>query len=126
MQFTPIVLVHMFTALGAVIIGGIMFAMKKGTRAHRLAGRTWVALMLTTALVSFGIRASGHFSWIHLLSVLSLAILGLAIYAVIHGRIKDHQRHMTGLYIGLVTAGIFTLLPFRRLGYVVWHAVGIV
>jgi uncharacterized membrane protein len=126
MEFTPGILVHVFAALGAVVIGGAMLALKKGTPVHRLFGRTWVVLMLTTALVSFGIRTSGHFSWIHLLSVGTLLGLGASVYAVAHGRIHAHRRGMTATYIGLVVAGIFTLLPGRRLGYLVWHAAGLV
>jgi uncharacterized membrane protein len=126
MEFTPVIMVHLVTAVAALVMGGVMLAMRKGTRMHRLVGRTWVALMLTTALVSFGIRSGGHFSWIHLLSVSALAGLALAIYAVMKGRIARHRRVMIAVYAGLVIAGSFALLPDRRLGYLVWHAVGIV
>jgi uncharacterized membrane protein len=126
MEFTPVIVVHLVTAVAAVAIGGAMLAMRKGTRMHRLLGRTWVGLMLTTALVSFGIRHGGHFSWIHLLSVLTLVGLASAVYAVMKGRIAVHRRAMVGVYSGLVIAGSFALLPGRRLGYLVWHAVGLV
>jgi hypothetical protein len=33
---------------------------------------------------------------------------------------------MTGGYIGLVVAGALALLPDRRLGYLVWHTVGLI
>jgi hypothetical protein len=33
---------------------------------------------------------------------------------------------MTGAYAGLVIAGVFTLLPDRRLGYLVWHALDLI
>jgi uncharacterized membrane protein len=126
MEFTPVIVVHLVTAVAAIATGGAMLAMRKGTRMHRLVGRTWVGLMLTTALVSFGIRHGGHFSWIHLLSVLTLVGLASAVYAVMKGRIAVHRRAMVGVYSGLVIAGSFALLPGRRLGYLVWHAVGLV
>jgi uncharacterized membrane protein len=104
-----------------------MLTLKKGTSIHRLFGRTWVGLMLTTALVSFGIRSSGQFSWIHLLSVWIVFLLGMALYAVIVKRdIKRHRIWMAGGYTGLVVAGVFALLPDRRFGYLVWHTAGLI
>lgn len=79
MPFTPIILLHIATAVDAVILGGLMLALKRGTSLHHRAGRVWVALMLMTTLVSFGIKASGNFSWIHLLSVGMLVTLGCAV-----------------------------------------------
>jgi uncharacterized membrane protein len=119
MFFTPIILVHLLAALGAVAIGGITFMLKKGSSLHRLSGRLWVALMLTAVLASFGIKTHGHFSWIHLLSVSILFVIGMALYAIYRRNINAHRRWMTGGYIGLVSAGIFALLPDRRLGYLV-------
>jgi uncharacterized membrane protein len=126
MTFTPSILIHLFTVLGAIVIGGVMLSLRKGTRLHRLSGRIWVVLMLTTALVSFGIKTSGHFSWIHLLSVLVLFSIGGGLLAIYRRKIKMHQQWMTSLYIGTVVAGVFTLLPGRRLGHLVWHAAGLI
>lgn len=125
MEFTPIILIHVLAALGALVIGGITLMLRKGTLSHRLLGRAWVALMLTTALASFGIKTSGHFSWIHLLSVGTVFALAASVYAAIKGRIRSHRRGMTATYVSLAIAGAFTLLPGRRLGYLVWHAAGL-
>lgn len=126
MEFTPLIFTHLATAAGALVFGGITLALRKGTQVHRLFGRLWVALMAITALVSFGIQSSGHFSWIHLLSIGTLAGLAASIYAVIKGNIHAHRRGMAGTYIGLAIAGVFTLLPGRRLGDLLWNAVGLV
>jgi uncharacterized membrane protein len=126
MEFTPVILIHVLAASGAIVAGGLALALKKGTTLHRILGRTWVALMLVTALGSFAIQSRGHLFWIHLLSVLALAGLGGSIYAVARGRIQAHRRGMRFTYIGLVTAGIFTLLPSRRFGYLVWHDIGLI
>ena len=124
--FTPIILVHLVTAVGALLFGGIALAAKKGSRLHKLAGRIWVMLMLTTALVSFGIRIHGSFSVIHILSVVTLLSVTAGLYAAARGRISAHRRGMRGAYVGLVIAGVFTLLPGRRLGDLLWNAVGFV
>lgn len=126
MEFTPVILIHVLAASGAVVAGGVALALKKGTPLHRILGRTWVALMLATALGSFAIQSRGHFSWIHLLSLVTLAGLGASLFAVARGRIQAHRRGMRYTYIGLVIAGVFTLLPDRRLGYLVWHGVGLI
>ena len=126
MLFTPLILIHTAAALLAVLLGGATLAMRKGTRLHKILGRTWVVAMLTTAIVSFWIQRSGNFSPIHILSVAALAGLGLSIFAVMHGRINAHRRGMLAVYVSLVMAGIFTLLPQRRLGYLVWSAAGLI
>lgn len=123
--FTPIILVHLVTAAGALLFGGLALASRKGSNAHRLFGRVWVVLMLTTALVSFGIRKFGGFSVIHILSVVSILAVTASLYAAARGRIGAHRRGMRGAYVGLVIAGVFTLLPGRRLGDLLWHAVGL-
>lgn len=125
MGFTPIILAHLVAALAAVVVGGATFLMKKGTPRHRLFGRSWVLLMAFVALSSFWIRTDGHWSWIHLLSIITLAGLAGAIFAIAHKRVQWHRRAMSNLYLGLVVAGLFTLLPQRLLGALVWHATGL-
>lgn len=126
MEFTPLILIHTAAALGAVVIGGATLLMKKGTWRHKLFGRSWVVLMLATAIVSFWIKRSGEFSPIHILSVAAIAGIAMSIYAVMHGKIMAHRRGMTAVYVSLVVAGAFTLLPQRRLGQLVWNAVGLI
>ena len=125
MSFTPIVLTHLSTALLALTIGGTMLVMQKGTTLHRLGGRIWVVLMALTALLSFGIQTSGAFSWIHLLSIYTLFAITMALIAISRHNVVAHKRWMRGTYIGLVAAGVFTLLPQRQLGYLIWHALGV-
>jgi uncharacterized membrane protein len=122
MIFTPVILIHLATAIASVVVGGAMFLMKKGTPQHRLSGRVWVVLMAVTALVSFAIQTRGHFTWIHLLSVAVLVLLARAVWAVRNRNIRLHQRLVIGTYTGLVIAGMFALAPWRRLGYLAWHA----
>ncbi|HJV86295.1 MAG TPA: DUF2306 domain-containing protein [Noviherbaspirillum sp.] len=125
MEFTPVILVHMLSAMGAIVIGGITLGLKKGTPLHRAFGRAWVVLMVTAALVSFGIRTSGHFSWIHSLSVFTLLAVAASVFAAVKGRIRAHRRGMINAYAGLVIAGALTFLPQRLLGHLVWQAIGL-
>ena len=126
-SFTPIILAHTIAALAAVALGAAMLLARKGTFTHRVAGRSWVALMLVTALSSFWIKSSGSYSWIHLLSVAVPLLLAAGVYFAITGNLVRHQRMMIGIYgIGLGIAGIFTLLPYRLLGKLAWGGLGLI
>lgn len=126
MGFTPVILAHVLAAVAAVIVGGIMFLLKKGTARHRLFGRSWVLLMVFVALSSFWIKTSGHWSWIHLLSIGTLVGIVAAIVAIMRKQVRWHRRAMTNLYMGLVIAGMFTLMPSRLLGELVRGSIGLV
>ncbi|MBP7339315.1 DUF2306 domain-containing protein [Niveispirillum sp.] len=108
---------HAVLATTAIILGGVQFAMPKGTPTHRLLGRIWVACMAIVALSSFfihEIRMFGMFSAIHLLSVLVLVALWQAIRLARRGDIARHKRSMIRLYVlALIITGAFTLLPGR-------------
>jgi uncharacterized membrane protein len=118
--------VHLATAILALLLGPVILRRKKGDATHKVLGRSWAALMLTTALASAFIRTPGAgiagtgFSFIHLFTVWTLGALPLAIYAARKGEFERHQRAMTGLYIGLCVAGAFTLIPGRVLGNLVF------
>jgi uncharacterized membrane protein len=109
---------HMAGAVAALGLGAAVLLLRKGTRAHRRIGWAWIAAMLVVAITSFwitGLRPEA-FSPIHLLSVLTLVTLPYAIWARRTGRIARHRAAMITLYISLVTAGAFTLLPNRLIG----------
>ena len=126
-SFNAIILTHTFAALAAIGLGAAMFLARKGTFLHRVAGRSWVALMLVVAFSSFWIKSSGSFSWIHLLSVVVPVLLAAGVYFAIRRNFVRHQRMMFGVYaIGLGVAGVFTLLPNRLLGHMLWSSLGVI
>ena len=126
-SFNAVILAHTVAALAAIALGAAMFLARKGTFLHRVAGRSWVALMLVVAFSSFWIKASGNFSWIHLLSVAVPVLLGAGVYFAIRRNFVRHQRMMFGVYaIGLGVAGVFTLLPNRLLGHMLWTTLGVI
>ena len=125
-SFTPVIWIHLFAAVTALALGAMVFLARKGTFLHRVAGRTWAGLMLVTAVSTFWIKANGSYSWIHLLSILTLALLAGVVYAAIKGNIRRHRAGVIGLYSGsLVVAGVFALLPHRLLGKMLWGALGV-
>jgi len=117
----PVIYIHMFAALSALAIGSVQLARVKGTASHKATGWVWVALMLTVAITSLWIPAFLHFTWIHIFTLVTLIALPLAIIRIRQGKVKNHAAAMKGLYIGgLIVAGVFTLVPGRLLGNLVW------
>jgi uncharacterized membrane protein len=108
---------HAYAALGAFVLGAVQLAGVKGTTRHRALGYTWAALMLVVAISSFWvheIRLWGPWSPIHLLSIFTLVMLPLGLWAAHSHAVSRHRSTMIGLYLGaLVIAGLFTLAPGR-------------
>jgi uncharacterized membrane protein len=121
-QIPLAVLIHMIAAISALLLGIAMLARRKGTRSHKAVGRAWVGLMLTVAISSLWIPSFLHFTWIHLFTLLTLIALPVGIYRIRSGNVAAHASTMTRLFIGgLVVAGLFTLIPGRLLGDLLWH-----
>jgi uncharacterized membrane protein len=119
----PAVHIHLGATLAALVLGMAMLIRRKGTDWHKRLGWLWVLLMLTAAVSSFWITGlnAGKFSPIHALSLLVLVAVPAAVYAIRHGRVQTHRRAMMMLYFtGLVLPGLFTLLPARLLGGLVF------
>ena len=122
LESTAVIQLHTITAVFALVLGGIILVIRKGTNTHKILGLFWVLAMVIVALSAFGIheiQLVGIFSPIHLLSILVLLALGRAIYVVRAGNIKKHQSIMKQLYFGgLILPGLFTLMPDRLLNEV--------
>ncbi len=120
------IIVHLATVLSALLLGPVVLLRRKGDRWHRRLGRVWVLLMVVTALASAFIRSPGAglfgtgFSALHLFTVWTLICAPVGVWLAWKKRIVAHQGVMTGLYIGLVLAGSFTLIPGRLLGSMVF------
>ena len=113
----PLVIqLHIAGAMTAFLIGAVLLAGVKGSGLHKGLGWTWVAAMTLTAISSLFIRTinPGHFSFIHLISGWTLIALPMAIVAIKRGKVRQHARNMTGMFVGgLLIAGLFTFLPGR-------------
>lgn len=110
-----IIIVHALVAALAIVIGPIQFLSRKGSPGHRATGYVWVILMVATSLTSFWITGlnGARFSFIHILSVVTLVSITLAIIAARRRNMRSHRSAMIWTYVGLVTAFVFTLMPGR-------------
>jgi uncharacterized membrane protein len=84
--------------------------------------QAWVILMTITAASSFfihEIQSVGAWSPIHLLSVFTLVMLGVAVHAARTGATRRHRNAMISMFVfALIGAGALTLQPGR-----IMHAV---
>ncbi len=128
----PLVFFHLVTAAAALALGIVIMMRRKGTPMHRGVGWVWVALMGSTAVASAFIRDYqlpniAGFTPIHLFTVSVLWSLPYGIWQIRRGNVLAHRQTMRGLFIGgCVLAGVFTLLPGRFLGSLVWKNVAAV
>jgi uncharacterized membrane protein len=135
MQLTPVIAVHMTAAVAAVVTGPVALWARRGRsqrpRLHRAFGYAWVTLMIVTAVSAMFIRDRSMpnlagYTWIHLLVPVTLACLFGAFWKLAHRDIAGHRALMQRLYFGAcVVAGVFTLLPQRYLGQLLWTQLGV-
>lgn len=116
---TPLIATHAFAALTSLVLGGWqLFFSEKGSPQHRFVGWVWVGAMYFVAVSSFWITEirAGHFSLLHVLSVVTIVTVPLGILGAIRGDIRSHLGNMTGNYIGLSFAFLFAVaLPQRHI-----------
>ena len=112
---TIALIIHVGTVLPALPLGAYILLRRKGGRLHRILGRIWAGLMVTTAISSFWL-GDGGLSFIHIFSAMTLVSVPLAIFWIRRGDVERHRRAMTNVYIGLVIAGLFAFAPGRLLG----------
>jgi uncharacterized membrane protein len=116
------VIVHTFAATAALLLGAAVLFLRKGTTLHKALGRVWAVTMMLVAALSLEITGlnPGHFSAIHILSVVTLVNIPYAIWMRRRGNIAAHAWAMSSNYLGLLIAGAFTLVPGRIMHAVVF------
>ncbi len=113
--------IHLAMVIPAVPLGAYILWSKKGGARHKLLGRIWGIMMMVTAIDSFWIRSvTGTISPIHIFSVVTLISVPLAVYHIRRGNVEAHRRAIRGVYIGLIVAGFFSLMPGRLLSTMVF------
>lgn len=122
MTYLQLTYLHLATVLPAFLIGTWLLLNHKGTPLHRLLGKTYMVLMLCTAVITLfmpaavGMRLLNHFGFIHLFSVLTIYAVPAAYLAARRHNVKSHRANMISLYVGgLVIAGSFAFAPGRLL-----------
>lgn len=110
--------IHILVAVGAFCLGGYILMRRKGTKAHKMAGRIFGAFMLVTAMSAIFIRQinNGAFSWIHIFVPITFIGLYQAVTSIRKGNVKAHRKHVLTLYFAaLMIPGLLSFLPGRTM-----------
>lgn len=99
---TPVIKIHLLTALAALGLGAVLMTVRKGRTFHRVAGWVWVLLVLVTAGATLFITSLNHGKWsiLHLFTGWVLLILPLAVIWAKRHDVRRHRRTMMGLFYG--------------------------
>ena len=106
---------HLGFALICLALGPLIFLRRKGTRSHRLLGRSWALMMLImniSALMTYDIN--GKPNMFHAFAILNLCAL-IPAFIFIRRYIKtrnprylqSHKEMMVWAYFGLLAAGVW-------------------
>jgi uncharacterized membrane protein len=117
-DLSPVIQIHLATALAAIVLGGVLMAVRKGRTFHRVAGWVWVSLVSVTAGATIFITELNHGSWsfLHLFTGWTLLILPLAVFWAKRREVKRHRRMMMGLFYGGFAINLFiAFIPGRTL-----------
>ena len=108
---------HVATVLPAVPLGAYLIVSRKGDARHKLLGKIWIALMVTTAIAITFVRGGTDFSWIHIFVPYTLLGAWQVYSTAKAGKIAEHRKHITQMYLGaLIIPGAFAFLPSRMFG----------
>lgn len=117
-----VVQIHVLAAILALALALIQFCLRRGSPLHKRSGWVWIVLMTITAgssLFIHEIRMVGIWSPIHLLSLLTLAMLFVAVRAVRRKDVRTHRYTMISLVVfALLGAGAFAFMPGRIMSQV--------
>jgi uncharacterized membrane protein len=106
----PLGLVHILTAIAAIIFGAAVLLSRKGTARHKLMGRVYVAAMWAlniTALMDYELYGYfGPFHWMALISLATVLVGHLAVLRKQPGWKQSHAYMMGGSYVGLMAAAV--------------------
>jgi uncharacterized membrane protein len=108
MSYSLVGWTHVIAAVAALLLGGIIIARRKGTRSHRLIGRTYVCAMLLlniSALMLYDM--TGYFGPFHAGALFSFTCVLIGISAPIFRKgdwLGRHYRWMGWSYFGLLAA----------------------
>jgi len=111
---TPLGIIHLATAIVALLVGAAVLWLEPGTQRHTKLGKLYAAAMLAlnvTALLIY--RLTGAFNVLHVLALVSLITLFVGLGMVWSRRhappaqwVIGHYRAMGWSYIGLVAAAV--------------------
>jgi uncharacterized membrane protein len=124
MSYAVLTSLHLATVIPAFLVGTYILVNQKGTPTHRVLGKLFMILMISTAFVSLfmsagdGTRVLGHFGFNHLFVIPVAIFVPRAYFAARRGDVRTHKGSVVGVYVGaLLIAGAVAILTPGRLLY---------
>lgn len=117
-QLSPVIHVHVLTAVAALILGAVLMIVRKGRTFHRTAGWVWVSIVAVTAGSTLFITSlnDGKWSLLHLFTGWTLITLPLAVMFAKRHVVARHRRTMMGLFYGGFAINFFiAFIPGRAM-----------
>ncbi|QOI98335.1 MAG: DUF2306 domain-containing protein [Flammeovirgaceae bacterium] len=102
---SPTGLIHLFSAIMALITGTVVLFSTKGTRSHRITGYWYVASMLILNGTAFGLyQLFGRFGPFHVAALVSMLTLLMGILPLINRQPSGKwlMRHLTWMYYSVI------------------------
>jgi len=101
---------HILAAFSALLVGGAVLLVAKGTHTHRVIGAIYVVALVVVNVAALSLHRENTFGVFHWLAVASLVTIGIGLSPLVLGRksppvIATHAYCMTWSYAGLVAAG---------------------
>jgi uncharacterized membrane protein len=122
MSYVVLTYLHLATVVPAFLVGTYVLLNQKGTPTHRMLGKLFMILMLSTAFISLfmsargGTRILGPFGFNHLFVIPVAIFIPRAYFAARRGDIGTHKRSVIGVYVGaLLIAGAVAIFTPGRL-----------
>lgn len=121
---TPLsVQIHVLAACAAIVVGALIFLLRKGTGVHRFLGWSWVSSMIVVAATSVLMIADfgNGVNALHIFTAVTVISLWAGLTGIRRGNVRQHAGSMVGLYVGgLVIAGAFAFIPGRTMWQVLF------
>ena len=98
-------LTHLIAGIFAVLFGGLILILNKGTKIHRQVGYLYVLSMIILIVSSFGIyRLFNGFGLFHFFSIVATTSLLLGMIPMLkkERKAKDYKTHFTRMYFSVV------------------------
>jgi uncharacterized membrane protein len=108
-----LVQMHLVAVAGALALGVVLLAGRKGARTHRILGWAWAGLLAAAAISSVFLKGiTGGFSFFHIITAITFVLLPLALVAARTHRVRWHAGLMVYLFVNiLLGAGIIAFHP---------------
>lgn len=119
----PVIWLHIASLMVALVLTPVLLLRRRGDKKHRVLGWIWAVAMVITAADSLQVRVinPGHFSVIHILSIVVLITVPLLVFRARKHQVAAHRRGVRIIVTaGILGAGVYAFPVSRLLGHLLF------